>query len=162
MWQDQKQTSNSPFDCAVCGAYVYGNNSGIRTCLPCKSFFRRHAFLPPDTLKCNKNGTCYIEAAQRYFSASLPPCRACRLKKCLSLGMDQNLLRRRSASSPPSILIDRFFNNTIIKTSSLDENVVLSTKQTTTNINTKMNNNNEIKFNRIRSSSDITDRQQQF
>jgi len=48
MWQEQKQTSTSPFDCAVCGACVYGNNSGIRTCLPCKSFFRRHAFLPPD------------------------------------------------------------------------------------------------------------------
>ncbi len=51
MWQEQKQTSTSPFDCAVCGACVYGNNSGIRTCLPCKSFFRRHAFLPPNVSK---------------------------------------------------------------------------------------------------------------
>lgn len=52
MWQQEqeqgKQISNSPFNCAVCGGCVYGNNSGIRTCLPCKSFFKRHAFLPPD------------------------------------------------------------------------------------------------------------------
>jgi hypothetical protein len=51
MWQEQKQTATSPFDCAVCGACVYGKNSGIRTCLPCKSFFRRHAFLPPNVSK---------------------------------------------------------------------------------------------------------------
>jgi len=47
MWQEQKQTSKSPFDCAVCGGCVYGSYSGIRACLPCKSFFKRHAFLPP-------------------------------------------------------------------------------------------------------------------
>ncbi|CAF0764567.1 unnamed protein product [Rotaria sordida] len=161
MWQDQKQTSNSPFDCAVCGAYVYGNLTGIRICLPCKSFFRRHAFLPPNTLKCNKNGTCYIEAAHRYFSASLPPCRACRLKKCLSIGMDQYLLRKRSASSPPLELINRRFNNTLIKTSSLDENVVLSIKEMSTDIDRKLAND-DMKFNRVRSSSDIIDRQKEF
>jgi hypothetical protein len=47
MWQEQKQTLNSPFDCIVCGGCVYGSYSGIRACLPCKSFFKRHAFLPP-------------------------------------------------------------------------------------------------------------------
>jgi hypothetical protein len=46
MSQQQKQISSSPFDCAVCGGCVYGNNLGIRTCLPCKSFFKRHALLP--------------------------------------------------------------------------------------------------------------------
>jgi hypothetical protein len=48
MWQEQKQTSTSPFDCVVCGTCVYLNNSGIRICLPCKSFFRRHVLLPPN------------------------------------------------------------------------------------------------------------------
>ena len=46
MNEEQKQMSNSPLDCAVCGAYLHGNNSSIRTCLPCKSFFRCHALLP--------------------------------------------------------------------------------------------------------------------
>jgi hypothetical protein len=48
MWQQQKLASTSPFDCTVCGACVYGSNSGIRICLPCKSFFKRHVLLPPD------------------------------------------------------------------------------------------------------------------
>jgi len=77
-------------------------------------------------LKCNQDGRCYIEATRRYFSAALPPCRACRLQKCLSVGMDQNLLRPRSASSPPLALVDKFFTNMLIKTSSSDENVVSS------------------------------------
>ncbi len=45
MWQEQ---ISSPFDCAVCGGGVYGSNSGIRICLLCKSFFKRHVFLPAD------------------------------------------------------------------------------------------------------------------
>ena len=48
MSQEQEHPLFSPFDCAVCGACVYGSNSGIRTCLPCKSFFKRHALLPPN------------------------------------------------------------------------------------------------------------------
>jgi len=48
MWEQQKLASTSPFDCTVCGACVYGSNYGIRICLPCKSFFKRHVLLPPD------------------------------------------------------------------------------------------------------------------
>ena len=54
MWQEQKQMSTSPFDCAVCGAGVCGNNSDIRMCLPCKSFFRRYALLPAN-VRVNKS-----------------------------------------------------------------------------------------------------------
>lgn len=48
MWQERNPSPASPFDCAVCGACVDGKMSGVRTCLPCRSFFRRHAFLPPN------------------------------------------------------------------------------------------------------------------
>ncbi|UJR34283.1 hypothetical protein I4U23_021687 [Adineta vaga] len=144
MSQEHKQSSTSPFDCAVCGAYVYGNNSPIRICLPCKSFFRRHAFLPPNTLKCNQNGRCNIEAIRRYFSSSLSSCRACRLEKCLSVGMDKNFLRLRSASTPPLNNI----NNILLKTSSSDERIVSSTKQI---------DNESLMFTRPRCSSDVSD-----
>ncbi|CAF0989173.1 unnamed protein product [Adineta steineri] len=159
MWQEHQQTSTSPFDCAVCGACVYGNNSGIRTCLPCKSFFRRHAFLPSNTLKCNQNGTCNIEATRRYFSASLPPCRACRLQKCLEVGMDQNLLRPRSASSPPlTTVVERLFTTALIKTASLDENAVPSRlkKQIESESDTQINNDKTM-IGRPRCSSDAND-----
>ena len=54
MWQHQKQTPNSPFDCVVCGASVYGSRSDIRTCLLCKWFFRRHILLPLNVSHINK------------------------------------------------------------------------------------------------------------
>ncbi|CAF2373663.1 unnamed protein product [Rotaria sp. Silwood2] len=127
MREEQKQTSTSPFDCVVCGAYVYGNNSGIRICLP----------------------------------SSLPPCRACRLQKCLSVGIDFNLLRPRSESSPPSILVDKFFNNILVKTSSFDDTTVPSTKRTSSNTDTKIDND-EMIFGRTRCSSDATDRPNTF
>ncbi|CAF1465981.1 unnamed protein product [Adineta ricciae] len=143
MWQEQKQMSTSPFDCAVCGAGVYGNNSDIRMCLPCKSFFRRYTLLPANTLKCSRNGTCDIEVTRRYFSSSVPPCRACRFHKCLSVSMNESSVRPRSSSTPPFNMVDKV----LLKTSLLDEKSVPSTKQI---------DNENLMFTRPRCSSDVS------
>lgn len=66
--------------CFVCGGTASGLHYGVNTCEPCKGFFTRY-LRKREEYKCVKNGNCPITNRLR------GNCSACRLKKCLSLGM---------------------------------------------------------------------------
>merc|ERR1711874_903616 len=69
--------------CRVCDEKAAGFHFGAFTCEGCKSFFGRF---------CNNNYICVIDKRNR------TSCKACRLKKCLSVGMSKSGCRygRRS------------------------------------------------------------------
>ena len=68
--------------CAVCGAQSTGYHYGCYACEGCKSFFKRTVQKNlSDKYKCQGDGNCEITQETR------AKCQACRLKKCLSVGM---------------------------------------------------------------------------
>lgn len=68
--------------CLVCGAKMHGIHYGVKCCAGCKMFFRR--FYPKrDSLNCKmkNDASCKITANTR------DQCNACRMSKCLEVGM---------------------------------------------------------------------------
>ena len=109
---------NLPFICCICGDTARGNNFSVLSCVSCKSFFRRHGLLKlvspqlftllliihttqpffsslilflQDKLQCKYDQNCHIDKETR------SNCLRCRLKKCLTIGMDPQMIR-----CPPS------------------------------------------------------------
>jgi len=82
---------NLPFICYVCGDTARGNNFSVLSCVSCKSFFRRHGLMKPDKLRCKHQNDCTVNKETR------GTCLPCRLKKCLAVGMDPQMIR-----CPPS------------------------------------------------------------
>ncbi|XP_045191016.2 nuclear receptor subfamily 1 group D member 2-like [Mercenaria mercenaria] len=66
--------------CCVCGGIASGLHYGINSCEPCKGFFTRY-LRKKEEYKCAKDNNCPITNRLR------GNCSACRLKKCLALGM---------------------------------------------------------------------------
>ncbi|XP_060553152.1 nuclear receptor subfamily 1 group D member 2-like [Ruditapes philippinarum] len=82
--------------CKVCGGESTGYHFGVITCEACKAFFRR-SLVQKRKPKCKKNGElgkCHID-----FTKS-NNCSACRLSKCLKLGMSRESIRRGRFSLP--------------------------------------------------------------
>lgn len=84
---------NLPFICYICGDTARGNNFSVLSCVSCKSFFRRHGLLNVEKLRCKHQNNCPINKETR------GNCLPCRLKKCLELGMDPQMIRCPPASS---------------------------------------------------------------
>ncbi|UJR36660.1 hypothetical protein I4U23_029377 [Adineta vaga] len=82
-----KRTSHPTLICLVCGDIARGMNFEVITCMSCKAFFRRHAAQNAKEFQCLLNNDCIITQQTR------GACSACRLKKCLSLGMNPKLIR---------------------------------------------------------------------
>ncbi|CAD5219025.1 unnamed protein product [Bursaphelenchus okinawaensis] len=72
--------------CAVCGDAGAKTHYGVTSCLGCKGFFRR-ALKKADQYECLNSNNCVIN---KNFRNS---CRACRLQKCLNVGMDPGAVR---------------------------------------------------------------------
>ncbi|KAL8567915.1 hypothetical protein ACOMHN_059037 [Nucella lapillus] len=71
--------------CGVCGDRALGYNFNAITCESCKAFFRRNAF--KDTqIQCLFEGSCVIDLRTRRF------CPACRIKRCLEIGMKRDMI----------------------------------------------------------------------
>ncbi|CAF0732673.1 unnamed protein product [Adineta steineri] len=79
--------------CHVCCNKGAQKHFGAICCAPCKMFFRRNVHYNLDTSICHFGGLCNITINTRHS------CRICRFKKCLSVGMQKELLR---ASRLPS------------------------------------------------------------
>lgn len=106
----QGKTSSTSNICQVCGDSASIYNYGALSCQSCKTFFRRNAshpyvrnlvliqldflfillyfFLLKDVRPCFFNKTCEVDVRTRRI------CTACRLEKCLSVGMSPDLIRK--------------------------------------------------------------------
>ncbi|XP_063997564.1 LOW QUALITY PROTEIN: vitamin D3 receptor-like [Pogoniulus pusillus] len=86
---------NVPRICGVCGDKATGFHFNAMTCEGCKGFFRR-SMKRKATFSCPFNGDCKITKDNRRH------CQACRLKRCLDIGMmkefiltDEEVQRKR-------------------------------------------------------------------
>uniref|UniRef100_A0A0N4ZFS0 Nuclear receptor n=1 Tax=Parastrongyloides trichosuri TaxID=131310 RepID=A0A0N4ZFS0_PARTI len=68
-------------ECQICGGTATGYHFGAQSCAACTAFFRR-AIVHKRVFKCRFNGNCNVTIFVRNS------CRACRMNKCLSCGMD--------------------------------------------------------------------------
>ncbi|CAF3199542.1 unnamed protein product [Rotaria socialis] len=74
--------------CLVCGDTARIVNYGALSCASCKTFFRRRGFRIEKIEPCRFNGNCDITLQSRRV------CSACRLAKCLTIGMSRDLIRK--------------------------------------------------------------------
>ncbi|XP_014248190.1 nuclear receptor subfamily 1 group D member 1-like [Cimex lectularius] len=70
--------------CRVCGEPAAGFHFGAFTCEGCKSFFGRTYNNLSSISECKNNGECVINKKNR------TSCKACRLRKCLLVGMSKS------------------------------------------------------------------------
>lgn len=84
----QGKTLSTSNICQVCGDSASIYNYGALSCQSCKTFFRRNASHPYDVRPCFFNKTCEVDVRTRRI------CTACRLEKCLSVGMSPDLIRK--------------------------------------------------------------------
>jgi len=89
-----KRTAGLPLICLVCGDVARGINFDLMTCMSCKAFFRRHAAkISSHMLQCPLGSNCEVNIRTR------GACAACRLNKCLKLGMNAQLIRNAAQKS---------------------------------------------------------------
>ncbi|KAL6731923.1 hypothetical protein Aduo_002741 [Ancylostoma duodenale] len=70
------------YSCAVCGEPARGFHFGAFTCEGCKSFFGRTCLRKNhDRFECKNAGRCDVVGSNR------TSCKACRYKRCVSVGM---------------------------------------------------------------------------
>uniref|UniRef100_A0A0K0ELB2 Nuclear hormone receptor HR96 n=1 Tax=Strongyloides stercoralis TaxID=6248 RepID=A0A0K0ELB2_STRER len=77
--------------CAVCGDTAIGTNFGVTSCESCKAFYRRNS-LRKTTIFCPFQGNCLININSR------KNCQACRLKKCIDVGMKKDIITKEKSS----------------------------------------------------------------
>ncbi|KAF7638869.1 hypothetical protein Mgra_00001678 [Meloidogyne graminicola] len=72
--------------CVVCNDIATGNHYSVPSCNGCKTFFRR-AIVNNRNFICMGKRNCVIDKGVRCA------CRACRLEKCIKMGMDTNSIQ---------------------------------------------------------------------
>ncbi|WKY14391.1 hypothetical protein Q1695_000160 [Nippostrongylus brasiliensis] len=72
--------------CVVCGDSADGFHYGVRSCRGCNAFFRR-AITYDQQFICRRGGHCLVDRTARCA------CRACRLAKCIAVGMDKKAVQ---------------------------------------------------------------------
>uniref|UniRef100_A0A914DV10 Nuclear receptor domain-containing protein n=1 Tax=Acrobeloides nanus TaxID=290746 RepID=A0A914DV10_9BILA len=80
---------NSHDLCAVCGDQADGYHYGALSCRGCNAFFRRAVNFNLQ-FTCRRGGNCIVDKNARCA------CRACRLKKCKTVGMDRQAVQQRN------------------------------------------------------------------
>ncbi|KAK3094133.1 hypothetical protein FSP39_024515 [Pinctada imbricata] len=72
--------------CLICGGKGSGIHFGVNTCMGCKAFFQR-CLKREQPYTCSKSGACQIVDSFR------GNCSACRLQKCIAMGMSREGIR---------------------------------------------------------------------
>ncbi|CAK5065604.1 unnamed protein product [Meloidogyne enterolobii] len=106
---------------------------GVLACLGCKGFFRR-ALKKLNEYECFHNNNCIIDKNER------TSCRACRLQKCLDVGMDPAAVRPdRSLTGKQQLETHRFSLSPIRRRlSSIDEKTTNNNDEKTKNLSQKL------------------------
>ncbi|CAF1112670.1 unnamed protein product [Adineta ricciae] len=108
--------------CQVCGDNASIVNYGVLTCASCRTFFRRNGFNTKEIAVCRFDGRCEIVKTTRKY------CTACRLAKCLNVGMNPDLIRKEELTKikrkPPATNFqestEHITTTTVPQTSALD------------------------------------------
>ncbi|XP_062615638.1 nuclear receptor ROR-alpha A-like [Saccostrea cucullata] len=119
-----------PF-CRICGKRASGIHFGVYSCEACKAFFRR-CLQRTTPYKCDKGGDCVIDEQQKGLN-----CSACRLKKCLDLGMSKEGIRQGRYT-----VAER--TNVIMEVKKLQENGVLQHKNRQNNLSSVSSNRHPV------------------
>ncbi|GMT32833.1 hypothetical protein PFISCL1PPCAC_24130, partial [Pristionchus fissidentatus] len=82
--------------CAVCGDTSDGHHYGVRSCRGCNAFFRRAITLNLQ-FACRRGGRCPVDKNVRCA------CRACRLQKCIAVGMDKRAVQPKKGGGSSGI-----------------------------------------------------------
>ncbi|KAE8621035.1 hypothetical protein XENTR_v10004662 [Xenopus tropicalis] len=96
----EDEDDGEPKICRACGDRATGYHFNAMTCEGCKGFFRR-AMKRKLQLSCPFQNSCVINKSNRRH------CQACRLKKCLDIGMRKELIMSDEAVEQRRALIKR-------------------------------------------------------
>ncbi|XP_069491952.1 nuclear receptor subfamily 1 group I member 2 [Ambystoma mexicanum] len=97
---EEEEDDGEPKICRVCGDQATGYHFNAMTCEGCKGFFRR-AMKRSIHLSCPFQRSCVVTKNNRR------QCQACRLKKCLDIGMLKELIMTDEAVETRRALIKR-------------------------------------------------------
>ncbi|UJR32096.1 hypothetical protein I4U23_019564 [Adineta vaga] len=90
--QEKKQTTITMNLCLVCEDHSPKMNYGAISCSSCRTFFRRNGFPSKKPITCRYDGHCEVNMLTRKV------CAACRLTKCLAIGMNPDHIRKQDLS----------------------------------------------------------------
>ncbi|XP_064413218.1 nuclear receptor subfamily 1 group I member 2 [Latimeria chalumnae] len=96
----QEDDDGEPKVCRVCGDKATGYHFNAMTCEGCKGFFRR-------AMKRNIHFSCLFQNSCVVTKANRRQCQACRLKKCLEIGMLKELIMSDEAVEQRRALIKK-------------------------------------------------------
>lgn len=97
---EEEEDDGKPKICRVCGDRATGYHFNAMTCEGCKGFFRR-AMKRSIHLNCPFQGSCVITKNNRR------QCQACRLRRCVDIGMRKELIMTDEAVENRRALIRR-------------------------------------------------------
>ncbi|KAF1751635.1 hypothetical protein GCK72_018189 [Caenorhabditis remanei] len=95
--------NQTPSKCRVCGNPAIGYHYGAPSCNGCKIFFRR-VIVTGRKIVCPKDNNCFYGIEVLDMSKRI--CRACRLKKCLEVGMNALAIEAEAISDEGKALRD--------------------------------------------------------
>ncbi|CAF1080423.1 unnamed protein product [Adineta ricciae] len=101
--------------CQVCGDNASIVNYGVLTCPSCRTFFRRNGFNTKEISVCRFDGRCEIVKSTRKH------CTACRLAKCLNVGMNPDLIRKEELTRavPQTSALDLIKHDSLLTSTDL-------------------------------------------